>query len=48
VHERGNYYLDILAVLGIPRSTCNDIVQKFDVRGDSRPQMLDERVIERL
>jgi transposase len=50
MHERGNSYYEILAILGIPRSTCNDIVQRFGERGDlkdrhlhGRPRILDER-----
>jgi transposase len=47
---RGNSYSKISAVLGIPRRTYNDIVQRFGTRGDlrdrhsyGRPQFLDER-----
>jgi transposase len=36
MHERGNSYSKISAVLGISCSTCNDIVQRFGMRGDLR------------
>jgi DNA-directed RNA polymerase specialized sigma24 family protein len=36
MHERGNSYSEISVVLGIPRSTCNDIVRRFGVKGDLR------------
>jgi transposase len=46
---RGNSYSKISGVLGISRSTCNDIVQRFGERGDlrdrhshGRPRILDE------
>jgi hypothetical protein len=49
MHERRNFYSEILAILGIPHSTCNDIMQRFGMRGDSRdrhsygrPRILDE------
>jgi hypothetical protein len=49
MHERGNSYSKISAVLSILCSTCNDIVRRFGLRGDlgdrnshGRPQILDE------
>lgn len=50
MHERGSSYAEISALLGIPRSTCHDVVRRFSVRGDlrdahseGRPRILDER-----
>jgi transposase len=50
MHGRGNSYYEISTVLGIPCSTCNDIVQRFGERGDlrnrhshGRPRILNER-----
>jgi transposase len=50
MHERRNLYSEISAVLGISRSTCHAIVQRFTMRGHlrdtpsrGRPRILDER-----
>ena len=50
IHERGNSYSKISAILGISQSTCHDIVKRFIVRGhlrdvhsQRRPQIIDER-----
>lgn len=50
MHERGNSYSEISAVLGISRSTCHAIVRRFTMRGhlrdapsQGRPRILDER-----
>ena len=50
MHERGNLYFEISAVLGISRSTCHAIVRRFTMTGhlrdapsQGRPRILDER-----
>jgi hypothetical protein len=50
MHGKKNSYSEISAVLGIPRSICNDIVQRFGMSSDlkdrhshGRPQVLKER-----
>ena len=43
MHERGCSYAEISALLGIPRSTCHDVVRRFSVRGDLRDAYLEER-----
>jgi transposase len=50
MHDKGNSYSEISAVLGILCSTFDDIVQRFGVRGNlrdrhshGRPQILDKR-----
>ena len=50
MHGGGNSYYEISVVLGIPCSTCNDIIQGFGERGDlrnrhshGRPRILNER-----
>ena len=50
MHNRGSSYGEISAILGIPRSTCSDIVRRFSERGNlrdrvscGRPRILDER-----
>jgi hypothetical protein len=50
MHITDNSYYEILAVLGIPQTTCSDIVQRFDERRDlrDRPQFLMNVAILRL
>lgn len=50
MHKRGSSYGQISALLGVPRSTCSDIVRRFGERGSvkdkispGRPRILDER-----
>ena len=50
MHERGNSYVEISTLLGIPRSTCHDVMRRFSVRGNLRdahskgiPRILHER-----
>lgn len=33
MHKRGSSYGQISALLGVPRSTCSDIVRRFGERG---------------
>ena len=49
MHKQGSLYSQISVVLGIPRSTCSDIVHRFGERGHlrdriytSRPQIFDK------
>lgn len=39
MHKEGNSYGQISAVLGIPSSTCSDIVQGFGERGNVRDRI---------
>ena len=43
MHERGNSYDEISTLLGIPKSTCHDVVRRFNVRGDLRDAHLEGR-----